>query len=239
LFWRVLAKLKSTAENSSTSQRQGYRANAHVFIPSQHEDQKMSRLVRPDVNAQSHVVFRASPVAIVPGEAGAPAAPSVTADVPTSTTAVDNYATRIVKYIPAEVIAFYLAADKLFAPSRVSGAAAQPAANGDANFMSLFISAHSNQIAAGIFVAALIATPLYLWKQAEQDQPWLVNVLVSTIAFAIWAYATQGAVFAPVYDARIASLAILSFTLLSGFIVPGKPSVTPAQHKGDSASQSA
>jgi hypothetical protein len=68
----------------------------------------MSRLVRGDVNIDAPLRFGISPVRVPI----ASAAPAVEGDA--TRTDTDNYSTRIVKYIPAEVVAFYLAADKLF-----------------------------------------------------------------------------------------------------------------------------
>ncbi len=70
----------------------------------------MSRLVRKDVTVGNSLFrLQASPVranitTVAPAVQGA-----------ATETDTDDYTTRIVKYIPAGVVAFYLAADKLFA----------------------------------------------------------------------------------------------------------------------------
>src|SRR6516165_3071200 len=177
----------------------------------------MSRLVRAAVNDKGFVSFSASPVNIVPANHDLSAHPPLEAGA--AVTEVDNYAARIVKYVPAEVIAFYLAADKLFAPVVNL---ARPDRT-DHVLVTDFINTHGQIFAAIIFALALVATPLYIWRQAEPNQPWAVNGIMATMAFIIWAYAVQGGIFSGngLYDPRLASFTILVFTLLSGFVVPG------------------
>ncbi|SDR11630.1 hypothetical protein SAMN05444161_1694 [Rhizobiales bacterium GAS191] len=176
----------------------------------------MSRLVRAATDAAGPITFSASPVTVL---TGAPGAPAVAGAAAGQETQVDNYAARIVKYVPAEVIAFYLAADKLFVPVSVT-----PSAETSTVMITKFIDTHGNYFGIGIFLLALVATPIYIWQQAEKDQNWIVNGVMSTIAFVIWAYTTQGSVFYGngFYDPRLASFAVLIYTLLSGFVVPAK-----------------
>jgi hypothetical protein len=128
-------------------------------------------------------------------------------------TDTDDYATRMVKYIPAEVVAFYLAADKLF----VKGAEAVKA-----NIADAFVADHLFDFSIAVFVIALFGTPIYLRQQAAEGQPWQVQAVVSTLAFVIWAYAVQGQIFASVYSSAISAFLVLVFTFASGFVKPGK-----------------
>jgi hypothetical protein len=71
----------------------------------------MSRLVRRDVRLGNRAFgLQASPVRAQI----ASVAPAVANQAAADQTDTDDYTTRIVKYIPAEVVAFYQAADKLF-----------------------------------------------------------------------------------------------------------------------------
>jgi CDP-diglyceride synthetase len=137
------------------------------------------------------------------------AAPNATADV-------DNYTTRIVKYVPAEVIAFYMAADKLFSEVK-------PPTEG--NVIATIIFHHTWYFSLAVFVIGLIAVPLYLKATSDQGQAWGVHAAVSVVAFIIWTYASQGTVYnyekLQFYTPQLAGLLILVFTLLAGFIVPG------------------
>jgi hypothetical protein len=170
----------------------------------------MSRLVRRDANIPENRLFvlGAAPVRANLGDV-APAAEAA----PAGQVTVDDYATRIVKYVPAEVVAFYLAADKLFAQA--------PALTG-ANLAEIFVAKNLYWFSVAVFVLGLIGTPLYLWRQAGPGDPWQVHAGVSTVAFVIWAYAVQGGIFVPIYSAAIAGLLVLVFTFVSGFIKPNK-----------------
>ncbi len=168
----------------------------------------MSRLVRKDVTVGNSLFrlqvspVRANITTVAPAVQGA-----------ATQTDTDDYTTRIVKYIPAEVVAFYLAADKLFAKGAESL---------DANIVQNFVAKHLYYFSTAVFVIALVGTPLYLKQQATDDEPWQVQAVVSSAAFVICAYAVQGQMFVPVYSSAIAAFLILVFTFASGFVKPGK-----------------
>lgn len=174
----------------------------------------MSRLVRRDVRLQGRILaLQASPVRAQIA-AVAPAL-TVQADAPQAAnqTETDDYTTRIVKYIPAEVVAFYLAADKLFANA---------ADVVNANIAEIFVNDHLHYFSIAVFVIGLIGTPIYIHQQAANDDPWQVQAGISTIAFVIWSYAIQGQIFTSLYSSAIAAFLILVFTFVSGFVKPGK-----------------
>jgi hypothetical protein len=174
----------------------------------------MSRLVRRDVRLGDRTFsLQASPVRAQITTV-APALTDHAQDPAAATqTDTDDYTTRMVKYIPAEVVAFYLAADKLF----VKGAEAV-----NDNIVKTFVDKHLYDFSFAVFVIALIGTPIYLRQQATDDEPWVVQAVVSTIAFVIWAYAVQGQMFVPLYSSAIAAFMVLVFTFASGFVKPGK-----------------
>jgi uncharacterized membrane protein len=121
-----------------------------------------------------------------------------------------------VKYVPAEVIAFYMAADKLF--SEVTAPA-------DGNVVAVIIFHHTWYFSLAVFLIGLLAVPLYLKAASDTGQAWGVHAAVSVVAFIIWTYASQGTVYSyeklHFYSPQLAGFLILVFTLLAGFIVPG------------------
>ncbi len=74
-----------------------------------------------------------------------------------------------------------------------------------------------------IFLSGLILTPLYLNKVADADKPKRNHLILSTIAFVVWAYVTTGAQLlhgiAPgLFDQAVASIILVLFSLISGLI---------------------
>ncbi len=125
-----------------------------------------------EVGADSDVDLPDSPMA--PAEDDAilpPAAPSSAA--PSSAEGdlypeADKYTTKLLKYIPAEVIALYLTLDTL-----IRSADQIPVA-----------------VYWGIFLFGIIATYLYLWRVenvAKQGQ-----LVISMLAYCIWVFAIGG-----------------------------------------------
>jgi len=113
-----------------------------------------------------------------------------------------EYGERVAKYVPAEVLAFYIGAVQL-------------------------IQTHQSSTfriwAFGAFaLAALIATPVWLGMFAENPRSKLPNQLIGGIAFLIWAYAyPAGIVFAlGWHDPVAAGLLLLLFTFGIGFYQP-------------------
>ena len=124
------------------------------------------------------------------------------ADEPAEGTAaaVRSYVERVAKYVPAEIVAAYLTMNGFI------GAAAAPRRAG------LFLLS---------FGSCLALTPVYLARMADPGQPRALHLVVSTLAFAVWAYSLDG-VFREfgLYDPIAASIALVLFTLVSGLFVP-------------------
>ncbi len=71
----------------------------------------------------------------------------------------------------------------------------------------------------GVFIFCLILTPLYFYFQAKKDKPKFIHMIISTIAFAVWAFVTSGEKFdISFYNAETASVILVGFSLLSGLI---------------------
>ena len=153
----------------------------------------------------------------------------------------DNYLERIVKYIPSEIVAAYVALDGIFfetaqraAPvsSVADTAAGTVTGTGVSQAPGILEAFSSAQIGAAVFGICLLFTPIYIWSQSRQGGitiPWKLQALISTIAFVIWAYATKGMVFfrsdqllsINLYDSRLAAAILIFFTLVSGLFQPG------------------
>ena len=139
----------------------------------------------------------------------------------------DDYGAKIAKYVPAEVVAFYIGVDKIVTGLPNSGG--------------FTVTPRIQFIAsAALFVLAWAGTPLYLARQAESGQDWVAHVTISTVAFPIWAYAVQGTVFTDpaytgIYNAGIAGILVAVFTFASGLF----PFKWPKSGSGSSNSATA
>jgi hypothetical protein len=85
----------------------------------------------------------------------------------------DRAAGRLVKYIPAEIISGYMLL------SGIATAASQTS--------NLRMAA-----AWGLFWLGFVLTPLYLWKVGKPTGVQWWHLPISTISFALWAYALGG-----------------------------------------------
>ncbi|GAA3647223.1 hypothetical protein [Flavivirga jejuensis] len=112
---------------------------------------------------------------------------------------VNGYLEKISRLIPSEIIAGYLA-------------------------MFGFVPLIEKEDVRGyviwiIFIMCLILTPIYLNKQAEKGKPKINHLLVSSLAFIIWAYVTTGMKLVPeLYDAAAASIVLVAFSLISAVV---------------------
>ena len=108
-----------------------------------------------------------------------------------------GYFEKVAKLVPSEVIAGFLAMCG-FVPN---------------------MEADSQQTTYWVLVIfCLVLTPLYLNFQAEKEQPRVVHLLISTVAFAVWAYVTKGDVLFNNFSVSIASIVLVAFSLVSGLI---------------------
>lgn len=110
----------------------------------------------------------------------------------------DDYKQRLIKYIPAEVIALHLTLDALLRASG-EGQGALPWA---------------------VFAFCFAATPLYLWRVAGVGKA--SQLLISTVAFAVWIFAVGGpfaalAWYKPIYG----GILLPAYTFLIPIFTPG------------------
>lgn len=113
----------------------------------------------------------------------------------------DTYTDRIVKFIPTDVVAGWLAVTSAIK------AAAQPP---------------NERILWVIFAFGALCAAAWTWRQTKlPGKPPYIQVAISTGAFFVWAYATGGGVPqwpGTIYQPLYATLLLVGFSLLSGLI---------------------
>lgn len=114
-----------------------------------------------------------------------------------------DYLGKVARLIPSEVIAGYLTMIGFVGSIK--------------NLQTQII------IAWVIFAMGLILTPLYLNKVADADKPKRNHLILSTIAFLVWAYVTTGkqllATISPdIFDQAVSSIVLVAFSLVSAVI---------------------
>ena len=113
----------------------------------------------------------------------------------------DDYTDRIVKLIPADIVAAWVAA------MSATKAAAKPPSE-----MVMWI----------IFGIVCVIAAAWTWKKTGlPKQPAINQTIVSTLAFGVWAYATGST--PPlwpghIYNPLIGSLLLIGFSLVSGLL---------------------
>jgi hypothetical protein len=153
----------------------------------------------------------------------------------------DNYQDRIAKYIPGEVVAAYMALDRMLVPDPDTFRAKAKALSGQLESVgasaagtalfknpSTLLTIH-NSLPLLILLIGLIFTPLYIRQLALNEgggaSSWRSHALIATFAFAVWAYAIQGSAFTlgHLQDSYVgvwASAMLIVFTLASGLFGP-------------------
>jgi hypothetical protein len=122
----------------------------------------------------------------------------------------DNYFVRLVKYVPGEVLAFFMVINAILEQAMKSGGS-------NAAMAGVPVS----MVAAGAVIAScLVLTPMFCWYVREEGDAWIVNAIVSTIAFPFWAYLMGAVAFANHHDGDLAAILVLTFTVVSGVISP-------------------
>lgn len=114
-----------------------------------------------------------------------------------------SYAERITKYIPGEILAGYIATNGILA-SVTDGQ------NGLRTWVYL-----------GTFLLCLVLTPIYFTMMAGRDRPKRLQMILSTVAFVVWAY-NLGGVFEVfrLYVPWLGSVLLVVFSLISGTLAP-------------------
>lgn len=145
-------------------------------------------------------------------QAGIPATQLVKAE------AGDGYLERLVKYVPAEIIAFSMLINAILDQAMKSGGP-------DAAMAGVPVPV----IATGALIVGLILTPLFCWYVRQEGDAWVTNAVVSTIALPFWAYLMGAVAFAKIHDGNLAAILVLSFTVISGLVAPWPEKATPRE----------
>ena len=74
-----------------------------------------------------------------------------------------------------------------------------------------------------VFAVGLILTPLYLNMVADENKPKRNHLILSTIAFIVWAYVTTGETLSAtiakdIYDSAAASIILIIFSFVSATV---------------------
>jgi hypothetical protein len=120
----------------------------------------------------------------------------------------DGYLQRVAKYVPAEVVGFFLFVNNIL-----------QAADGP-DHKGLMIGMPVHYIAVVVLIIGLILTPVYIWYVREEGDAWVLNAAVSTAAFPVWAYAMGAVALDTVHDGNFASILLATFTVCSGLLKP-------------------
>lgn len=121
----------------------------------------------------------------------------------------DDYLVRTIKYIPAEILGCSMLVNSILAQAMIAG--------GDNATMAGF---SVTTIAVGALIVGLILTPLFCWYVREDGDAWVVNAVVSTVAFPFWAYLMGAVAFSKFHDGNLAAILILTFSAVSGLVAP-------------------
>ena len=121
----------------------------------------------------------------------------------------DSYLERMVKYVPAEIIAFSMVINSILDQAMKSGGP-------NATMAGIPVPV----IAAIALIVACALTPLFCWYVRQDGDAWVVNAAVSTVALPFWAYLMGAVAFANFHDGNLAAILVLSFTVISGLVTP-------------------
>ena len=128
---------------------------------------------------------------------------------PPATEPGDNYVERTIKYIPAEVLGFFMLINAILDQAMKSGGP-------NAAMAGVPITV----IATGALLVGCILTPLFCWYVRRDGDAWVLNAAVSTIAFLFWSYLMGAVAFANVHDGNLAVILVSTFTVVSGLVSP-------------------
>ncbi len=121
----------------------------------------------------------------------------------------DGYLERMVKYVPAEIIAFLMLINAILDQAMQSGGP-------NAAMAGIPVPI----IATVMLVIACALTPVFCWYVRREGDAWVVNAVVSTISLPFWAYLMGAVAFANFHDGDLAAILMISFTVISGLVAP-------------------
>ncbi len=132
--------------------------------------------------------------------------------------APDNYLERIAKYVPGEVLAFFIFINVILEQAQKTGGKS-----------AVMAGVPVTTVAQGALIIGLVLTPLFVWYVREAGDAWITNAFVSTLAFPFWAYALGAVAFTEYWDGNLAAILLATFTVISGLISPRMPKPKPKE----------
>lgn len=144
----------------------------------------------------------------------------------------DDYLTRIAKYIPAEIVAFFIFVNAIVSDALTKAMSAIEASN-PLETQSSLLSAALRQtnlagiqliwIAWGVLAVSFVMIPFYLISMKdpnEEGESVSLNIVMSLLAFPVWAYAVDAVAFRTFHDGALASIILATFSIISGVVSP-------------------
>ena len=136
----------------------------------------------------------------------------------------DNYVERIAKYVPGEVLAFFIVVNAILNQAVAAGGKG-----------ALMAGIPVMTVAQGVLLVCLLLVPLFVWYVREKGDAWVINAFVSTLAFPFWAYALGATAFAERWDGNLAAIMLATFTIVSGLISPRMRKPRPREQRAANA----
>ena len=169
----------------------------------------------------------------LPAETGAiPGGPVARGSEPpkpaTTRTTADGYLDRIVKYIPSQVITFYTAAI-VWMTNPGAQTAGEPAAAGAATVPPPG-AASGPELWVAFALGLGLTVFLTYWQTREPGKPpATLQIVISSLAFVVWAYATGGPfVGTGFWKPGWAATVLAVFVIVIGTIAPKEPAPSAA-----------
>jgi hypothetical protein len=138
----------------------------------------------------------------------------------------DSYLERVAKYIPGEVLAFFIVINAILNQIVQSGGKG-----------ALMAGIPVMLVAQAAFFTCLLLVPLFVCYVREKGDAWVINAVVSTIAFPFWAYALGATAFADHWDGNLAAITVATFTVASGLISPRSSRPAPRERERPTAAR--
>lgn len=139
----------------------------------------------------------------------------------------DGYLERVAKYVPAEIVAFFIfvnailsdAVDKKLASLNMEPGKALTEALNSASLAGIEVVT----VSWFVIVVSLLMIPIYLFNMRDPDDPeesLRLNIVIALLAFPFWAYAVDAVAFRQWHDGALASVLLATFSVISGAISP-------------------
>lgn len=144
----------------------------------------------------------------------------------------DDYLNRVAKYVPAEIVAFFIFVNAILSDALTKSMAQLEKVDTNQTTSDLLAKAMTATEMAGFGIAsiswallaiALVMVPVYLISLRDPGDKLEyvgLNIIMSMLAFPVWAYAVDAVAFRPFHDGALASILLATFSIVSGAISP-------------------